>query len=47
MTINSYGRLKTPPTHPRHQTAEEERISTTDELISTLSIEDIGAEDRS
>ena len=40
MTINSYGRLKTPPTHPRHQTAEEERISTTDELISTLSLED-------
>ena len=42
MTINSYGRLKTPPIHPDAQTqlAEEKRTEMIDDLISSLPIED-------
>ena len=42
MTTNSYGRLKTPPIHPdaRTQLAQEIRTEITDDLISSLPIED-------
>ena len=42
MTTNSYGRLKTPPTHPdaRTQLAQDIRTDIIDDLILSLPIED-------